>query len=115
MPLSVLFEVLTEANAVRRRPEPENHDNVWQQQRIAVKDHEAALQKAAQAGNRGQGLKLIFGTKELFTLLRMGTVTFFDSVSGKEGDPSLVPPSPAAHAILRVLTAGETVCQTVLW
>ena len=45
-----------EANAVRRRPEPESHDNVWIRSRITVADHQRAKSDIERApGFSGDG------------------------------------------------------------
>ena len=48
---------------------------------MSVAEHEQALSKAASAGQKGRGLSIILGAKDKFTLLRLGSLSFFDGVS----------------------------------
>jgi len=73
---------VSEANSIRRRPEPECSDNVWTKTKITVEQHTQAsieIQRKGGYVGSGKGLAKLFAKKDEFTLLKLGTATFFDT------------------------------------
>jgi hypothetical protein len=70
----IAYEMMmtNESTAVRRRPEPECFENPWEAKTITVDARQAKL-----VGKK-RGLAELFQAKDEFTLLRLGTIVFFD-------------------------------------